>query len=73
MAQDSSSKPPTSDKWDHKNLPSYFIGLNTLEKAESGPVKDFVQSHNGHTVITNVCSYSFIITIYNNISQNTNF
>ena len=29
-------------------------GGNTLDKAPSGPVSDFVKSHGGHTVITKV-------------------
>lgn len=36
------------------NLPAHFIGGNRLEKAPSSKVKDFVASHDGHTVITNV-------------------
>ena len=36
------------------NLPDHFIGGNRLENAPAGPVKDFVGSHDGHTVITNV-------------------
>lgn len=36
------------------NLPSHFIGGNHLENAAPGKVKDFVQAHGGHTVITNV-------------------
>ena len=36
------------------NLPSHFIGGNHLEAAAPGSVKDFVASHDGHTVITNV-------------------
>ena len=31
-----------------------IIGGNTLEKAPSGPVTDFVKQHGGHTVITKV-------------------
>jgi hypothetical protein len=38
----------------HK-LADHFIGGNKLENAAPGPVKDFVASHDGHTVITNVC------------------
>jgi acetyl-CoA carboxylase/biotin carboxylase 1 len=30
------------------------IGGNSLEKAPAGPVRDFVQAHEGHTVITKV-------------------
>ncbi|KAL2270555.1 hypothetical protein VTJ83DRAFT_2739 [Remersonia thermophila] len=37
----------------HK-LPSHFIGGNRLENAPPSKVKDFVASHDGHTVITNV-------------------
>lgn len=33
---------------------SLFLGGNSLEKASSGPVKDFVAAHGGHTVITSV-------------------
>ena len=36
------------------NLPSHFIGGNHLEVAEPSKVKDFVASHDGHTVITSV-------------------
>lgn len=39
----------------HK-LADHFIGGNKLENAAPGPVKDFVASHDGHTVITNVRS-----------------
>lgn len=38
----------------HKSIPSHFIGLNTLQIAEEGPVKDFVREHGGHTVIQKV-------------------
>lgn len=31
-----------------------FIGLNTVERAEPGPVRDFVASHKGHTVISKI-------------------
>lgn len=37
----------------HK-LADHFIGGNKLQNAAPGPVKDFVASHDGHTVITNV-------------------
>jgi acetyl-CoA carboxylase / biotin carboxylase 1 len=36
------------------NIAEHFIGGNKLENAPAGPVKDFVASHDGHTVITNV-------------------
>jgi acetyl-CoA carboxylase/biotin carboxylase 1 len=39
----------------HK-LADHFIGGNKLENAAPSPVKDFVASHDGHTVITNVCT-----------------
>lgn len=38
------------------NLPAHFIGGNHLDVAPAGPVKDFVTSHEGHTVITSVGS-----------------
>jgi acetyl-CoA carboxylase/biotin carboxylase 1 len=37
-------------------LADHFIGGNKLENALAGPVKDFVASHDGHTVITSVCT-----------------
>lgn len=39
---------------DSKNLPSHFLGGNSLETAPQGPVKDFVEAHEGHTVISKV-------------------
>lgn len=38
----------------HKSLPPHFLGLNSVSRAEPGPVSDFVKAHNGHTVITRV-------------------
>ncbi|CCE64423.1 hypothetical protein TPHA_0H02190 [Tetrapisispora phaffii CBS 4417] len=38
----------------HADLPSNFIGLNIIEKAEESPLKEFVKSHGGHTVISKV-------------------
>ena len=35
-------------------LPEHFIGGNRLENAAPSKIKDFVASHDGHTVITNV-------------------
>ncbi len=35
-------------------LADHFIGGNRLENAPPSKVKDFVASHDGHTVITNV-------------------
>lgn len=37
-----------------QNIPEHFIGGNRLENAPASKVKDFVASHDGHTVITNV-------------------
>jgi acetyl-CoA carboxylase / biotin carboxylase 1 len=39
----------------HK-LAAHFIGGNKLDNAPNSKVKDFVASHDGHTVITNVSS-----------------
>ncbi|ORZ25473.1 acetyl-CoA carboxylase [Absidia repens] len=39
---------------DHKSLPSHFLGGNSVEKAPQDPVKDFVEAHEGHTVISKV-------------------
>jgi acetyl-CoA carboxylase/biotin carboxylase 1 len=36
------------------NLPSHFIGGNSLEVAKPSAVKDFVAKHDGHSVITSV-------------------
>ena len=36
------------------NLAPHFIGGNRLNVAAPGRVKDFVASHDGHTVITSV-------------------
>ncbi|KAK4995249.1 acetyl-coenzyme-A carboxylase [Elasticomyces elasticus] len=36
------------------DLAAHFIGANELSKAPPGKVKDFVATHDGHTVITNV-------------------
>lgn len=36
------------------NVASHFIGGNQLKKAAPSKVKDFVQSSDGHSVITNV-------------------
>jgi hypothetical protein len=41
------------------NIADHFIGGNRLEVASAGPVKDFVASHDGHTVITNVCTVNY--------------
>ena len=35
-------------------VPEHFIGGNRLENAPPSKVKEFVASHDGHTVITNV-------------------
>ena len=39
------------------NLAPHFIGGNHLAVAESSRVKDFVASHDGHTVITSVSTF----------------
>ncbi|KAI9483961.1 MAG: acetyl-CoA carboxylase [Benjaminiella poitrasii] len=39
---------------DKKNLPDHFLGGNSLETAPPSPVKDFVATHEGHTVISKV-------------------
>lgn len=38
----------------HRSLPSHFIGLNTIDKVEESPLKNFVKSHGGHTVISKI-------------------
>lgn len=38
----------------HRELPSHFIGLNSVEAAEPGKVTDFVRNNQGHTVISRV-------------------
>ena len=48
-----SSKNPNSYAAKFKLAP-HFIGGNHLDAAAAGSVKDFVASHDGHTVITNV-------------------
>ncbi|ETI27763.1 hypothetical protein G647_00212 [Cladophialophora carrionii CBS 160.54] len=45
----------TPSSWQAKhNVADHFIGSNKLENAPPSKVKDFVQSHDGHTVITSV-------------------
>lgn len=42
--------------WQAKHpVGSHFVGGNKLEKAPPSKVKDFVQSSDGHSVITSVC------------------
>lgn len=36
------------------NLPTHFLGGNSLDVAAPSSVKDFVASHDGHTVIEKV-------------------
>ncbi|KAI8980307.1 acetyl-CoA carboxylase [Pilobolus umbonatus] len=38
----------------NRNLPSHFLGGNSIKNAPAGPVKQFVEAHEGHTVITKV-------------------
>ncbi|QWU87678.1 hypothetical protein CA3LBN_001943 [Candidozyma haemuli] len=35
-------------------IPSSFFGLNSVSRAEPGPVTEFVKAHSGHTVISKV-------------------
>lgn len=42
------------------NLAPHFIGGNRLENAPPSKVKDFVASHDGHTVITNVRFFALL-------------
>ncbi|KIW73811.1 hypothetical protein PV04_01901 [Phialophora macrospora] len=45
----------TPSSWQAKHkVADHFIGSNRLAKAPPSKVKDFVQSHDGHTVITSV-------------------
>jgi hypothetical protein len=44
------------------NLPSHFIGGNHLDAAPPSKVKEFVQAHDGHTVITNVSRVQQLLT-----------
>ncbi|KKY14001.1 putative acetyl- carboxylase [Diplodia seriata] len=56
ISADSSAQPNgTPSSWAaKKNIGEHFIGLNHLGNAPPSKVKDFVASHDGHTVITNV-------------------
>jgi acetyl-CoA carboxylase/biotin carboxylase 1 len=45
-------------------LADHFIGGNKLEDAPPSAVKDFVASHDGHTVITNVRITSLNLRIF---------
>lgn len=46
--------------WQAKQeVASHFIGGNHLKKATPSKVKDFVQTSDGHSVITNVSSSRF--------------
>ena len=38
----------------HSKLAPHFIGLNTVDKVEDSPLKEFVKSHGGHTVISKI-------------------
>ncbi len=48
-------------------LADHFIGGNKLENAPPSKVKDFVASHDGHTVITNVRTYFFSFHLANGL------
>ncbi|KAB2578574.1 Acetyl- carboxylase [Lasiodiplodia theobromae] len=56
LSADSTAQPNgTPSSWAaKKNIGEHFIGLNHLGNAPPSKVKDFVASHDGHTVITNV-------------------
>jgi len=47
----SNGKPSYAEK---HNIADHFIGGNKLQNAPQSKVRDFVASHDGHTVITNV-------------------
>lgn len=48
----------TSTAWQSKHdLADHFIGGNKLSNATPSKVKDFVQTSDGHSVITNVSSH----------------
>jgi hypothetical protein len=62
MAEASSPSPdgiprPASSYASKFKLPEHFYGGNRLDAAPPSKVKDFVASHDGHTVITKVCRY----------------
>lgn len=38
----------------HKLLASHFIGYNTVDKVVDNPLRSFVKSHGGHTVISKI-------------------
>ena len=38
----------------HSKLASHFLGYNSVQKAEDSLLKDFVQSHGGHSIIKKV-------------------
>lgn len=42
------------DKLPLSKVPPNFLGLNSVERAEPGPVTEFVKQHQGHTVISKV-------------------
>ncbi|KAI9780799.1 MAG: acetyl-coenzyme-A carboxylase [Peltula sp. TS41687] len=44
---------PSSHAANH-NLPPHFLGFNSVEKAPPSAVRDFVEAHGGHTVISKV-------------------
>lgn len=50
----SSSNGHVSSRAAKHNLPSHFIGGNHLDAAPPSSVKDFVASHEGHSVISSV-------------------
>lgn len=52
----SSSNGHVSSRAAKHNIPSHFIGGNHLDAAPPSSVKDFVASHEGHSVISSVSS-----------------
>lgn len=57
LFEDSSSKRQyeiTDYSNKHTTLAPHFLGMNTLDKVEESPLKDFVKSHGGHTVISKI-------------------
>ncbi|GMM51879.1 acetyl-CoA carboxylase [Starmerella bacillaris] len=47
-------RPQRMKKYENYNLPSNFLGLNSVEAAKPSVVRDFVAERGGHTVITSV-------------------
>lgn len=58
LMSDQSPSPSPSDSLSyttlHENLPSHFLGGNSVLNAEPSKVRDFVRAHQGHTVISKI-------------------